>query len=107
MGLLNQQYSENPPTSVSWYATFNAVLGIGELVFEDEIGLHSSEMDTLGETSGPIHALSCLQNCYSVFTQLAFSSRELMGVQALIGMVSALSCQIDMIELTMASYSRH
>ncbi|KAJ5443847.1 uncharacterized protein N7458_007719 [Penicillium daleae] len=36
MGLFNQQYSDNPPTSVSWYATLHAVLGIGELVFEDE-----------------------------------------------------------------------
>lgn len=88
MRLFNQQYSDNPPTSVSWYATLNAVLGIGELVFEDEIGMPSSEMATLGKATGPVHALSCLQNCYSVFTRLAYSCRELMGVQALIGMVS-------------------
>ncbi|KAJ6096566.1 hypothetical protein N7486_007312 [Penicillium sp. IBT 16267x] len=95
MGLFNQQYSENPPTSVSWYATFNAVLGLGELVYEDEIGLQSSEMDTPGEASGPIHALSCLQNCYSVFTQLAYSCRELLSVQALIGMSLILDMLLD------------
>jgi hypothetical protein len=88
MALFNQQYSDNPPTSVSWYATLHAVLGIGELVFEDEIGMHSSA--TLGKAAGPVHALSCLQNCYSVFTRLAYSCRELMGVQAIIGMVSLL-----------------
>jgi hypothetical protein len=32
--------------------------------------------------------LSYLRNCYSVFTKLSFSCRELMSVQAFIGMVN-------------------
>ncbi|KAJ5681975.1 uncharacterized protein N7477_001915 [Penicillium maclennaniae] len=44
MRLFNQQYSDNPPTSVSWYASLHAVLGIGELVFEDEIDAEASYM---------------------------------------------------------------
>ena len=66
-GFFDQQYSDNPPTSVSWYATLYAVLGIGELVFEDEIGMHSSGMTTLGKANGPVHALSCLQKLLFCF----------------------------------------
>lgn len=87
MLLLDQQYSENPPTSLSWYATLHAVIGIGELVLEDEIGPHLSGSDGLEQSKSNFQAMRCLQTCYSVFTQLAYSCREMMAVQALIGMV--------------------
>jgi hypothetical protein len=93
MELFNAQYSDDPPTSVAWYASLNAVLSIGALVLEDEIGGPSTVLHPRQGTEGGGHVLSCLRNCYSVFTQLSYSSREVMGVQALIGMVCGL-CEI-------------
>jgi hypothetical protein len=90
MELFNAQYSDNHPTSVAWYASLNAVLGIGALVLEDEIGVPSTVLHPRQDTEGGGHVLSYLRNCYSVFTQLSYSCREVMGVQALVGMVCAL-----------------
>lgn len=101
MELFEQQYSGNPPSSVSWYASLNAVLAIGRLIFEDEIRLHSSSMNLCRGTEGALHVLSCLRNCYSVFTQLAFSCRDIMAVQALIGMVGLAFCDAPDISLTL------
>lgn len=87
MRLYEQQYTADPPTSPAWYATLNVVLGIGRLICEDEISMFPCFPHTKGATEGEGHALSYLRNCYSVFTQLAFSCREIMAVQALTGMV--------------------
>jgi hypothetical protein len=87
MRLYEQQYTTNPPTSPAWYATLNVVLAIGGLICEDEISMFPCPPNTKGATEGEGHALSYLRNCYSVFTQLAFSCREIMAVQALTGMV--------------------
>lgn len=87
MLLFDQQYSEHPPLSISWYATLHAVIGIGELLLEDEIGANISGFHELEQNKSKLQAMRCLQTCYSVFTQLAYSCRELMAVQSLIGMV--------------------
>lgn len=90
MNLLNAQYSDDPPTSVAWYASFNAVLGIGALAVEDEVGVPPAYLHPTQNTEGRDYLLSRLRNCYSVFTQLSFSCREVMGVQALVAMVCTL-----------------
>ncbi|KAF7166297.1 hypothetical protein CNMCM6106_002155 [Aspergillus hiratsukae] len=95
MELFNAQYSDNPPTGVAWYASLNAVLGIGALVVEDEIGVLSTVLHPRQDTDSGGHVLSCLRNCYSVFTQLLYSCREVMGVQALIGMAMVLEILLD------------
>ncbi|GFG14154.1 3-(3-hydroxy-phenyl)propionate/3-hydroxycinnamic acid hydroxylase [Aspergillus udagawae] len=95
MERFNSQYSEEPPTSVAWYASLNAVLGIGALVLEDEIGVPSTVLHPRQTKEGGGHVLSCLRNCYSVFTQLSYSCREVMGVQALIGMAMILETLLD------------
>ncbi|RHZ67185.1 Zn(II)2Cys6 transcription factor, partial [Aspergillus thermomutatus] len=95
MELFNSQYSGNPPTSVAWYASLNAVLGMGALVLEDEIGMPSAVLHPRQDAEGGGHVLSCLRNCYSVFTQLSYSCREVMGVQALIGMAMILEFLLD------------
>ncbi|RHZ52745.1 hypothetical protein CDV55_102117 [Aspergillus turcosus] len=95
MELFNLQYSDNPPTSVAWYASLNAVLGIGALVLEDELGVPSTILHPRQDTESGGHVLSYLRNCYSVFTQLSYSCREVMGVQALIGMAMILEILLD------------
>ncbi|KAF7169115.1 hypothetical protein CNMCM5623_001923 [Aspergillus felis] len=95
MERFNSQYSDDPPTSVAWYASLNAVLGIGALVLEDEIGVSSTVLHPRQNIEGGGHVLSCLRNCYSVFTQLSYSCREVMGVQALIGMAMVLEILLD------------
>ena len=78
---LEKQYSSDPPTDPAWYAAFNIVLAI------------SCHLDTphAPATSGHgarIHAgWKYFQNTVVVLTELLLRNTDLMGIQAMLGMV--------------------
>lgn len=84
---LDQHYSNNPPTSKSWYGALNIVLSIGGITATDTM-----QFDTI--VAGPSNRESFMelswrffQNAASVLTDLLIFNNELMGVQTLVGMV--------------------
>ncbi|KAE8150881.1 hypothetical protein BDV25DRAFT_171856 [Aspergillus avenaceus] len=82
-----QQYSNNPPKSTSWYASFNVILALGGLLSLDEDIYAISEGSTRTYTA----ALDYIRNSWHVFTELSLNCRDFMTIQALITMVRPLT----------------
>ncbi|KAJ5293676.1 hypothetical protein N7508_008497 [Penicillium antarcticum] len=95
MKLFEQQYSLDPPVGLPWYASLNVVLAIGGLICEDERGQCTPSVHTNRTIEGEGHVLNYLRNCYGYFTQLAFSCKEILAVQALTGMAFLLEMLLD------------
>lgn len=83
--LYDRHYSADPPTSAEWYASLNTVLAIGSLM----AGQKEEAKEIMPNTDDISQNVSWryFRNACSVFTDLLFKSRNLLAVQALIGMV--------------------
>jgi hypothetical protein len=89
MELYEQQYSETPPSGAGWYASLNIVLAIGSLTAAigdrdstPESAVHHS--DNQAEQWG---FERFFKNACSVFTELVFTTHNILDVQALLGIV--------------------
>ncbi|KAE8380641.1 hypothetical protein BDV26DRAFT_127681 [Aspergillus bertholletiae] len=80
--LYTQQYTSCPPKSTSWYASLNVVLALGCLLSHEDNTNESPE----SSMRAPTMAVQYLRNCWNVFGELSLGSRDLMAVQALLGM---------------------
>ncbi|KAE8402744.1 hypothetical protein BDV37DRAFT_272604 [Aspergillus pseudonomiae] len=89
--LYEQQYTSCPPKSTSWYASLNVVLALGCLLSHEENMSASAGSSMLAPTT----AVDYLRNCWNVFGELSLSCRDLMAVQALVGMVRPASVDLD------------
>jgi hypothetical protein len=89
MELYEQQYSPNPPTGPAWYASMNIVFAIGSLA--EALGEPNSipelALDNSDYQNEPSAHEQCFQNACGVFTELVFTTRSILAVQALLGMV--------------------
>ncbi|PWY65393.1 hypothetical protein BO83DRAFT_430407 [Aspergillus eucalypticola CBS 122712] len=76
---LERQYSDNPPSSASWYAAFNVILCFGyTAVQKSPLSIQNSKSATWGY----------LNNAMSVLPDLMFSEGDTLGIQSIIGMAS-------------------
>ncbi|OGM43691.1 hypothetical protein ABOM_008801 [Aspergillus bombycis] len=89
--LYEQQYTSCPPKSTSWYASLNVVLALGCLLSHEENMSASAESSMLA----PTIAVDYLRNCWNVFGELSLSCRDLMAVQALLGMALTTEILLD------------
>ena len=77
----DKQYSSDPPTDSSWYAAFNIVLAMS-------CQMRTSRTIATGGQAPRIHAgWKYFQNTVVVLTELLLRNTDLMGIQAMLGMV--------------------
>jgi hypothetical protein len=84
---LDWHYSNDPPTSKSWYGALNIVLSIGCVT-----ATTSMQSDTIIDSPSSRDGFMELswrffQNASSVLTDILISHNDLMAVQTLVGMV--------------------
>lgn len=100
MHLVDRQYSRDPYEGSGWWASINVVLAIAHRL---------RVMSNLVPQEEDRKAWLYLKNAMGVLTELTMRNTDLLSVQALLGMVSALpvSCNSCLIDLAVALPSRN
>ncbi|KAL4805909.1 fungal-specific transcription factor domain-containing protein [Aspergillus unguis] len=88
--LYDRQYSSDPETDVAWYASFNIVLAVGSMMSSQTQVHPPGPADFESDDTWQYFRHAC-----SVFTDLLFTSRRLMAVQALLAMAFIFDMLLD------------
>ncbi|KAI9730852.1 MAG: hypothetical protein M1834_005570 [Cirrosporium novae-zelandiae] len=92
--LYEKQYSSDPPRGAAWYASLNIVFAIGSMALA--LGEQGSTPEPVAQDQiEPWSFWEYCRNAYSVFTELLFTSHNMLAVQALLGMAFLLESILD------------
>ncbi|KAI9852345.1 MAG: hypothetical protein M1838_001050 [Thelocarpon superellum] len=86
-----RQYSADPPTGASWYASFNVVLAMGRMIRRSR-----NQDAVVGPALDEVEASrKYFRNASSTFVDLQFKDYNLMSIQALVGMAFMMQSTSD------------